>query len=86
MKKNKANILLVEDDHNLGFMLKDFLSMEGYMINLQRDGKAGMNAFRSQTFDLCILDIMMPVQDGFSLAQEIRKADSHVPIVFLTVA
>ncbi|MBT4410012.1 MAG: response regulator transcription factor [Bacteroidetes bacterium] len=84
MKKNKANILLVEDDHNLGFMLKDFLSMEGYMINLQRDGKAGMNAFRSQTFDLCILDIMMPVQDGFSLAQEIRKADSHVPIVFLT--
>ena len=84
MKNYKANILLVEDDDNLGFMLKDYLNMEGYMVNLQKDGESGMTAFKSQSFDLCILDIMMPVQDGFSLAKDIRKTNNDIPFVFLT--
>jgi len=84
MKKYKANILLVEDDDNLGFMLKDYLQMEGFQVNLQKDGVSGLQAFQSQTFDLCILDVMMPIQDGFSLAREIRKANQNIPFVFLT--
>ncbi len=84
MKKYKAHILLVEDDDNLGFMLKDYLQMEGYQVNLQKDGVAGLQAFQNQTFDLCILDVMMPKQDGFALAKEIRLANQDVPFVFLT--
>ena len=84
MRNYKANILLVEDDKNLGFMLNDYLSMEGYKVNLQRDGEAGLIAFSSHSFDLCILDIMMPIKDGFSLAKEIRKANADIPFVFLT--
>jgi len=84
MKKHKANILLVEDDDNLGFMLKDYLQMEGFQVNLQKDGQSGFEAFQSQTFDLCILDVMMPIQDGFALAKEIRKENHKVPFIFLT--
>lgn len=84
MKKYKANILLVEDDDNLGFMLKDYLQMEGFQVNLQKDGVSGYQAFQNQTFDLCILDVMMPIQDGFSLARDIRKINHKVPFVFLT--
>lgn len=84
MNKYKANILLVEDDDNLGFMLKDYLQMEGFQVNLQKDGASGLQAFQNQTFDLCILDVMMPIQDGFSLAKDIRKINLKVPFVFLT--
>lgn len=84
MKKYKAHILLVEDDDNLGFMLKDYLQMEGFQVNLQKDGIAGLHAFRNQTFDLCILDVMMPIHDGFSLAKDIRDTNKDVPFVFLT--
>lgn len=84
MKKFKAHILLVEDDDNLGFMLKDYLQMEGYQVNLQKDGTAGFQAFQNQTFDLCILDVMLPLQDGYSLAKEIRGTNKDVPFVFLT--
>lgn len=84
MKNYKAHVLLVEDDDNLGFMLKDYLEMEGYQVNLQKDGQAGLQAFQNQTFDLCILDVMMPRQDGFSLAKDIRLANPEIPFVFLT--
>jgi two-component system, OmpR family, response regulator len=80
----KPNILLVEDDANLSMVLQDYLEMLNYDITLCRNGKEGLIAFRSNNFDLCILDIMMPVMDGFMLAEEIRKINETVPIVFLT--
>jgi two-component system, OmpR family, response regulator len=80
----KPNILLVEDDANLSMVLQDYLEMLNYDITLCRNGKEGLNAFRSNNFDLCILDIMMPVMDGFMLAEEIRRINETVPIVFLT--
>lgn len=80
----KPNILLVEDDANLSMVLQDYLEMLSYDITLCRNGKEGLSAFRSSNFDLCILDIMMPVMDGFMLAEEIRKINETVPIVFLT--
>lgn len=82
--KHKIKILLVEDDPNLSLVLQDYLEMQGYSIVLCHDGVEGLNAFENEPFDLCILDVMMPRKDGFTLAEEIRTADSHVPIVFLT--
>lgn len=82
--KHKIKILLVEDDPNLSLVLQDYLEMQGYSIVLCHDGVEGLNAFENEPFDLCILDVMMPRKDGFTLAEEIRSADSHVPIVFLT--
>ena len=84
MKKHKADILLVEDDQNLGFILKDYLEMEGYQVNLQKDGQAGLESFRENSFDLCILDVMMPIKDGFDLAKEIKGIKPEVPFIFLT--
>jgi len=83
-KKSKANILLVEDDKNLGFVLTDFLSMSGYSVQLAEDGVAGLELFKNGKFDICILDIMMPLKDGFTLAEEIRLINEVVPIIFLT--
>ncbi len=82
--ENKANILLVEDDANLGFILKDYLEMLGYNVNLQRDGLMGYNTFVSGSYDLCILDIMLPSKDGFTLAADIKKKNEAIPIIFLT--
>lgn len=84
MKKHKADILLVEDDQNLGFILKDYLEMEGYQVNLQKDGQAGLESFRKTSFDLCIIDVMMPIKDGFDLAKEIKSIKPEVPFIFLT--
>ena len=84
MKKFLATILLVEDDDNLGFILKDYLEMIGYNIDLQKNGEAGLIAFKQGKFDLCILDVMMPIKDGFSLAEDIRAIDKETPIIFLT--
>jgi len=86
MKKAKANLLLVEDDDNLGFILKDYLEMIGYKVDLQKDGVAGMESFNAnrEKFDLCILDIMLPKKDGFTVAQEIRLKSKSTPIIFLT--
>ena len=80
----KPSILLVEDDTNLSMVLQDYLEMLNFDITLCRNGKEGLIAFKSGKFNLCILDIMMPVMDGFTLAEEIRKADDKIPIVFLT--
>jgi len=78
-------ILLVEDDPNLGLLLQDYLQLKGkFEVVLCADGEEGLKAFSKQTFDLCILDVMMPKKDGFSLGREIRKADPHIPLIFAT--
>lgn len=79
-----TKILLVEDDDSLGFVVKDNLEQEGYQIDLQTDGKKGQNAFQTNQYDICILDVMLPEMDGFTLAEYIRHSGSDVPIVFLT--
>lgn len=84
MKKNNANILLVEDDSNLGFVLKDFLEISGYNVILARDGEDGLNQFRNGNFDLCVLDVMLPSKDGFSLAKDIMDINKDIPFIFLT--
>ena len=77
-------ILLVEDDANLGYILKEYLELHQFEVTLEIDGLAGGKAFEDQDFDLCILDIMMPQQDGFSLAKDIRRVDPNIPLIFLT--
>ncbi len=84
MKNQKAKILLVEDDSNLGFVLNDYLSMKDYNTVLAKDGNEGYEKFRDGNYDLCILDVMLPFKDGFTLAQEIRKDNTEIPIIFLT--
>jgi DNA-binding response OmpR family regulator len=78
------HILLVEDDPTLAFVTKDNLEEAGYSVTHCPDGVKGWNTFKEGHFDLCILDVMMPKKDGFTLAQEIRQRDSNVPIIFLT--
>lgn len=77
-------ILLVEDDPNFGLVLKDYLELHDYEVVLCTNGLQGQNAFRNGSFDLCILDVMMPEMDGFSLAKIIRSQNTHVPLFFLT--
>ena len=79
-----AMILLVEDDTNLGFVVQDILKAEGFKVHLCKDGKEGLMQFNKESYDLCLLDIMMPKKDGFSLAEDIRKINSDIPIIFLT--
>jgi len=81
---SKTKLLLVEDDTNLGQILKEYLEIKGFETQLCRDGEEGLDAFRSGSFDLCIFDIMMPKKDGMSLTREIRAEDKETPIVFLT--
>jgi DNA-binding response OmpR family regulator len=84
MSDQKSTILLVEDDMNLGFVIQDSLKMSGYKVVLATDGKQGLVRFNEGNFDLCILDVMLPQKDGFALAEDIRKVNATVPIVFLT--
>lgn len=78
-------ILLVEDDPNLGLLLQDYLQLKGkFDVVLCMDGEEGLKAFSKQDFDLCILDVMMPKKDGFTLGKEIRKINQQVPIIFAT--
>lgn len=80
----QAKILLVEDDPSLGFVIKDNLSLKSYDVVLCGDGDAGHQVFFQQSFHLCILDVMLPKKDGFTLAREIRQKNREVPILFLT--
>lgn len=80
----KARILLAEDDPNLSMVLQDYLEMLGYKTLLTSNGEEGLEAFQKGGFDMCILDVMMPKMDGFSLAEKIRKTDQAIPIIFLT--
>lgn len=78
-------ILLTEDDQNLGLLLQEYLIAKGFEVELAKDGDEGLNYFLQKgTYDLCILDVMMPKKDGFSLAKEIRMHDAEIPIIFLT--
>ncbi len=84
MADNKKKILLVEDDINLGTILKDFLIIKNYDVDHVLNGVEGLNAYYKGSYDLLILDIMMPKKDGFSLAVEVRKIDKKTPVIFLT--
>ena len=79
-----AKILLIEDDLNFGQVLKNFLELNEYHVELARDGQAGMDSFARGGFDLIILDVMMPKIDGFSVAKQIRELDKKTPVFFLT--
>ena len=80
----KTKILLVEDNARLGYMLKEYLELKGFDVSLAANGKEGLDTFLSQSFGLCILDVMMPGMDGYSLAKRIRETDPTVPLIFLT--
>jgi len=80
---NKKKILLVEDDNNLGTILNEYLNVKGFDVTHSVNGEEGLHAFHSKQFDLCIVDVMMPKMDGFTLAKKIRAA-GVVPIIFLT--
>ena len=82
--EEKLKILLCEDDENLGMLLREYLQAKGYATELCPDGDAGYKAFLKTKFDICVLDVMMPKKDGFTLAQEIRLANAEMPIIFLT--
>lgn len=80
----KRRILLCEDDESLGMLLRDYLQAKEYEAELYLDGEEGYEAFTKRPFDLCVLDVMMPKKDGFTLAKEIRALNPSVPIIFLT--
>jgi DNA-binding response OmpR family regulator len=84
MSEEGNKILLVEDDQNFGDVLRSYLEMHDYSVVLAKDGELGYNAYSKGDFDLCILDVMMPKKDGFTLAREIREKDKDTPIIFLT--
>ncbi len=81
---NKKKILFVEDEQSLGLIVKESLETRGFEVEYCQDGKSGLKSFKEFKPDICLLDIMMPVKDGFTLAQEIRKTDQQTPIIFLT--
>ena len=84
MKKRKIKVLLVEDDPNLSEVIRDLLTLSGFDIKLCRDGSEAYLLFKKFGFDICILDVMLPKMDGFLLAEEIRRQNRDIPIVFLT--
>ena len=84
MFKRSFKILLAEDDLNLGILLVDYLETEKLEVKLCKDGKYALQIFKENAFDLCLLDVMMPKMDGFSLAEEIRKINKEIPIIFIT--
>ena len=79
-----GKILLVEDDQNFGDVLRSYLEMNDYEVTLASDGIKGLESYKNDKFDLCILDVMMPRKDGFTVAKEIREKDANTPIIFLT--
>jgi DNA-binding response OmpR family regulator len=78
------NIMLVEDDLNLGFLLVEFLEQKGFSAKLYRDGQTAFTGFQGGHFDFCILDVMLPKMDGFTLAKKIKVINPQIPIIFLT--
>ena len=84
MKNDNKKILIVEDDSNFGNILKEYLSLNDYNITLAKNGIEGFEKFKKEEYDLCILDVMMPYKDGFTLAKEIREINEIVPIFFLS--
>jgi two-component system, OmpR family, response regulator len=84
MDANKPKVLLCEDDTNLGMVLKNYLELNDYDVTLERDGRLGLAAFQREKFEICLLDVMMPNMDGFTLAEEIRDINPDVPLFFLS--
>jgi DNA-binding response OmpR family regulator len=84
MEGRKYRILLCEDDTNLGMVLKNYLELNDYEVVLERDGRLGLAAFQREKFDICLLDVMMPHVDGFTLAADIRDVDLDIPLFFLS--
>lgn len=84
MDTTKSKILLCEDDTNLGMVLKNYLELNDYDVTLERDGRLGLAAFQREKFDICLLDVMMPNMDGFTVAEEIRDINPDVPLFFLS--
>ena len=82
--ENKPKLLLVEDDINLGFVVKDNLEDRNFDVTHVDDGEKALKIFKEKQFDLCLLDVMLPKKDGFTLAADIRAIDQEVPIIFLT--
>jgi len=80
----KIRVLVAEDDPNLGTILTEYLELKGYEAELAKNGEVGLDLYLKGGFQFCILDVMMPVKDGFTLAKEIRKLDKKIPILFLT--
>ena len=80
----QLKILLVEDDGNLGYILKEYLTVYDFDVVLAKDGEEGLKVFKQGQFDLCVLDVMMPKMDGFTLAEEIKAVAPHLPLIFLT--
>lgn len=83
-EKQPIKVLLVEDDESLGFVVKDNLEQQGMSVHLSTDGETAFDAFKAQAFDICILDVMLPKVDGFTLAASIREQDKDIPLIFLT--
>jgi two-component system, OmpR family, response regulator len=83
MEKNKK-ILLVEDDQNFGIVLREYLTLNDFEVTLAKNGMEGFEKFKKDNYDLCILDVMMPYKDGYTLAREIREKNKDVPLIFLT--
>lgn len=81
---NKIKILLAEDDENLGVLLKEYLEAKDYETDLMTDGDKALKSFQKNLYDICILDVMMPIKDGYTVAKEIRSVNKEIPIVFLT--
>jgi len=84
MNYQGEKILLVEDDQTLNFIIKDNLEQNGYVVTSAEDGESAIKLFKEEKFSLCLLDVMLPKKDGFTVAKEIREIDDHVPIIFLT--
>ncbi len=84
METTKTRVLLAEDDESLGMLMKDFLLAKGFEVELCVNGKKAFDMFSKRDFDICILDIMMPEKDGFTVAKEIRMVNKNIPIIFLT--
>lgn len=82
--EEKGRIFLCEDDENLGMLLKEYLQVKEFAVDLFPDGEIGAKNYPKEKYDLCILDVMMPKKDGFTLAQEIRSVNTEIPIIFLT--
>lgn len=84
MEQPRPRILLVEDDTNLGFVIRDNLEHRNLDVHLFENGQVALDAFKKERFDLCIVDVMLPVMDGFALAKHIREIDQDIPLLFLT--
>ncbi len=84
MQPTKTKVLLAEDDLSLGYVIKDNLEQEGYQVVLCPDGEEALHSFQKEDFDICLLDVMMPNRDGFSVAKKIRQKSDIIPILFIT--